>query len=872
MQTQLKRVMATISTSTFLDDGTARTAGEAMTINSGAVLTVRTDTRWHANAPASMTGTLAAINTSSNGGFMVEGRNVRWAAYNTGSGNVPAIGTTITQGGVSGYLLGVWSSLTSAPTAVGAAMPATGFIKFREVTGGPYSAGALTGIGASLTGADTPGWIEVAIEATAILGYSGLGLQMRGSWFELGTTTGSAGQVIQVPTNGGGSGTTVTGVQIETSPGSGVYEWYPSLVANSTTGGFITAALTTDSRAKFVQYIGNGQVRIGSDGTNNIGFVPASGCKIRCPNIFIRQASSGSRASNTLPSTTLSSRSTLVGSNSATVDIENADINLYINSSGQNVLRLINTAVDSRINVSSIRSLLEINNCCIGYSVVAATQGLVVTALITPPGSSISNSKFPTILSGNAGIGIALSATYNLPLTNVESIYVFNRAGTQSSVSITGGCGDISIDGLKSWGGQITIANTTNILVKDVDYIDRLSGATTTANAHSVFSMSNANVSNIKIDGITFGNYGALENCQPYGSLVISAGNTGVRIQNVGSRANPLSVGSNATFFTNRIYDNSGNDTDIEIKRVYLTNSRAQSIALAASTINALIESVYSANTSTIAFTGTNYLFKGLYGVVPNIAAQKFSSFFIDNFTSDTVGAINLYPGAPAGSSPFLEYNFTGQTVFNDSGQIIFTNGNNSYAIYEMPYFALGHTGFANSDATLTGTGLLSSLTIEYQINTGSGWNGTWKAATGANLSGETVPATGVKLKIRITCGSDTASTLTRIAIATTSTAAAQADNLYPLDVSTLSFTGLQVGSEVRAYLGTDPATSVELAGVESTAGSTFSFTHDKGGQDGYLMVFALGYQPIRIPYTYKSTDDTILIQQVVDRNYSNPT
>jgi len=48
--------MATISVDQYNDDGTtSRTAGEVLTIN-GATFTQRTDTRWHATAPASMTG------------------------------------------------------------------------------------------------------------------------------------------------------------------------------------------------------------------------------------------------------------------------------------------------------------------------------------------------------------------------------------------------------------------------------------------------------------------------------------------------------------------------------------------------------------------------------------------------------------------------------------------------------------------------------------------------------------------------------------------------------------------------------------------------------------------------------------------------
>lgn len=115
--------MATITTNTFLDGGTARTAGEAWTMNSGAVFTIRTDTRVHANAPASFTGSLGS-NTVTEGGVTWDSTAIRVVPYNTGSGNVPAIGTTISQGGVSGYFLGAYASWAVQATAVGSAMPA----------------------------------------------------------------------------------------------------------------------------------------------------------------------------------------------------------------------------------------------------------------------------------------------------------------------------------------------------------------------------------------------------------------------------------------------------------------------------------------------------------------------------------------------------------------------------------------------------------------------------------------------------------------------------------------------------------------------------------------------------------------------------
>jgi len=257
--------MATITTDTYLDGGVARTAGEAMTITTGAKLTIRTDTRVHANAPASMTGSLGSI-TVTEGELFIDATKVRWLAYTDGSGNVPSIGDTISQGGTSGYILGVWASITSAPTTAGSAMPTAGFIKFREVTG-VFSSGSLSGITATASGADVTGWIEVVHDQAATFSVPRLGsYTTRGDWFELDSTNGVVGQVVQVPTNNGGANTIVPAIWVETGVGTGEFEIYPSLygASNGWAKNHIgTVAAEQDSRQKFVKSIGSGQVQIG---------------------------------------------------------------------------------------------------------------------------------------------------------------------------------------------------------------------------------------------------------------------------------------------------------------------------------------------------------------------------------------------------------------------------------------------------------------------------------------------------------------------------------------------------------------------------------------------------------------------------------
>lgn len=82
-----------------------------------------------------------------------------------------------------------------------------------------------------------------------------------------------------------------------------------------------------------------------------------------------------------------------------------------------------------------------------------------------------------------------------------------------------------------------------------------------------------------------------------------------------------------------------------------------------------------------------------------------------------------------------------------------------------------------------------------------------------------------------------------------------------------VTLTGLQSDSEVRAYLGTNPATATELAGTESS-GTTFNFAQNIGGQAGYIQIFHIEYQPVFLELTYSSSDVSIPIQQIKDRQY----
>jgi hypothetical protein len=118
--------------------------------------------------------------------------------------------------------------------------------------------------------------------------------------------------------------------------------------------------------------------------------------------------------------------------------------------------------------------------------------------------------------------------------------------------------------------------------------------------------------------------------------------------------------------------------------------------------------------------------------------------------------------------------------------------------IIEMPYFAIAHAGFTTTTAVVTGTNVTYSSgarwgnhDIYFQIDTGSGWNGTWQDFTATVLNTFSVtPATGFKLKIRMICAtSNTGNLLTYIRAETSTSLANQTTYLYPLETVSVNVT-----------------------------------------------------------------------------------
>jgi hypothetical protein len=192
-------------------------------------------------------------------------------------------------------------------------------------------------------------------------------------------------------------------------------------------------------------------------------------------------------------------------------------------------------------------------------------------------------------------------------------------------------------------------------------------------------------------------------------------------------------------------------------------------------------------------------------------------------------------------------------------------------AIFETPDYIIGNTAFQNSALVMAG-GTVGNYSFEYSIdlNNGSGYStmtaSSYTAAQlGTALNGQTLSATlGFKLKLKMTTTTTNATAITSVYMPTSSTTTTQAYQ-YPLDTITLTLTGLQTGSDIVVL---EAGTETELVNVDANAGTTYDFVYETP-ESVDIGVFKIGYVPFYIrSYALGSTDSSVPVAQVADRNY----
>ncbi len=846
-----------------LTGGSVNATLDTYTISNNSTLVINTDSYQCANHSVAF-GSLDTVSYTGIGGKLkFDGTKVRVIPFNTGTGNVPAIGTSIVQGGVSAPLLGVWANWQSEPLAAGAAMPTSGFIKVKNKTGGNYAAGALTNIGATATGADVIGWIEIRGADTATITIPRIGaFESLGDWFELGTTNGTRGQVLACPTTATVAGV-FPGVWIETGVGTNVYERFTGC------GNMVAITGTpTDERGKLVWQTTSG-IRIGSDGTNNVGFLPPSGCRVRIPNIILtcctRTAGSGS-GPRVLPNATLGTRQEFITTSSGDINMQDTVCQWYANFVQAYSTVVRDCAINDSLVIQEISQPLDIDNV-----IVAPTQAqlnFALNGLNNYAGGNITNCLFVRFSMAASGAFVnQFNFNRNINITNVKSQTLTNRANaavgawteTQNVNCIWTDCIYI--------GGKLSSIRSQNCQYINGRYADTMSGTTGTALTQAMYDLFGTN--NAFISGADFI---GLTNVHPYGSVVFCNATINTKVRLIGTPAAPRNLGSANQ--TGAIVESAGSNSGLRLQRLYASNTRTNPWILQNTDNDVIIDDVFGDYADNAAIASLNTIARGV-ALTGQTAGQTavYGTHWKDSFTSATIGKIEILCNEPTTLSAAQCAKTGGTPRFNSVGQVALTTVGDQVT-WTMPYFAIGHTALANLAPTLTGTNT-GNMTYQFQWDTGSGMNGTWLTLNAANLNavGAINPATGIKLMVRATCATANAGNLlTNIAIATVTTATAQQNNVYPLDTIavTISAQVTLAGAEIRVYdMDNLPAGSLgtELSGVESNGGSFYTFTAVQGNVV-WLQIIKDGYEEYGQAITISSLSTNISVILIPDTNY----
>lgn len=720
---------------------------------------------------------------------------------------------------VYSYLLGFFSGFATPPLPTGTngagTVPAIGFIKVKNITGGNYTTGTLTIEGgttpvATSVGAEVPGWIElvapltgtctvartasfesvgdwfyprlvpktstsitrvgttatltltahgvttgsiVTITGASPAGYNGTyavqnvtantfdyvmaadpgsSATTQGDFVTQVCTSGSANQTIQLPaplTN-----TFYPGIWVETSVGSNSYEFYPSCNIAAATG----TVATTSAQGKLVWISVQGLVRIGNDGTNNNGYVPASGLKICVPTIVTSSTTKavtvGAYPHVALPAT-ITGRYSLVTTGGGVIDLNGINWSWNATLAQAYSVSMVNAGVvDGLGTISEIAAPITFTNVGIGTSGSGTNAVQSFFFQLCFAGGTFTD----FIVAGHvatsgttAQIKTALTDCFNFVFNNFKiQLYPIRRSANSTVCTFTR-CNDFTITGYKAIGARTDLITCSNINFTNSSYADLISGTTTTTTPTYRWQLS-ANTNNCTFSGDDF--FGAA-NVNPYlGVYNIITAASDIKIRNIGSAASPLSLGPTNAAARFLVGVASTGSQNIELKRIYTSDTRTSIDTLIDNSYNNVIwENCWFDTADTYTVTSLNTVIKGMRATnVTTLQTSVYGSHFQDYFDSTTTGKIVIAGNEkttvePSASSYTIDTVGVG-TGFNSTNAFYMPNVNDQIT-WTHPYYVIGHKSFGTAAPTITINAVTTSTSIDlfYDIDKGSGFTGSYK-------------------------------------------------------------------------------------------------------------------------------------------------
>ena len=848
----------TITTAQNIDELTSKAGGDTYNVN-GGTLTIDQDSRVGLNQTTSATLGPVTISASLGGTINIDGTDIWIIPYTGGSGNVPAWNTAITNNDATGKLIGVYSALTAASTATGAAMPASGYIKVKQKSG-TYTAAALSGITATASDAGRIGWLEIVGDDASTTTANRLGTyNVTGAWYEIGTTSGSSNQTMQIPSSG--LLQHVAGVFIEQTVGGEDYEFYPN-------AGIVTTTGTEAARGKCVWIDNTGLVRIGNSGAATNGYTPVSGLKVVIGNVFFRCATTAARTANVIPNATIATRYDFTTTGGGVINIDKCDMAWYLSCSQAYSVDVSNSGFVDGILLSEVATAMTFTNMGVGNKPTTALVVAPLTMTLCLAGGTFTDCVFQRVATAaNNSTQVIMTDCDGFTFTRLISRYAALRAHTLPVAITATRVNNTTFDTLKMIDGQFSLITCSNVDILDTIYIGGVSGTTSSTNPCTAFLLT-SNCLNVTIDGLTL----PVTNNHPYTALfsIGVAGCTNTAIRNIGTYASPLSLGSASACGLIFTLVAGAAAINTRVQRVYCSNTRTGIMTGDNSSKGLTMDNVFgdyadAADVSAV----INMAQRGL-GTTKALTAQTgvYGTHWLDYFTSTTAGRLAIVMNE-ATADTSSQVTLSNGAAFTAAGGLYMPVIGHR-AIFETPDYIIGHTAFTNSALVMAG-GTATNYTYQYQIdkNDGNGYSA-WSSdktptTLGTALNGETLDATlGFKLKLKITTSTTNATAITSVYMPMTSTTTTQAYQ-YALDTITLTMTGLVTGSDIVVLAA---GTETERVNVDANSGTTYGYTYETP-EDIDIGVFKEGYVPFYIRnYTLGSTDGSVPIAQIADRNY----
>ena len=796
-----------------IDSFAGKTGGDTFD-TAGFNLTIDQDSRTGLNATTATSLGNLTVTATSGGNINIDGTAIWMIPYTAGAGNVPAFNTVITNGTGTGRLIGVHASLVAASTATGAVMPATGFIRVKQKSGN-YAAGALTGISATASDLGRIGYIEIVGDEASTINANRLGtVNILGAWLSLGTTNGVANQTLQIPNNG--LTRYAAGVFIEKVAAGGDFEFYPNAGLTTTTGVDV-------NRGKVCWIDATGLVRLGNSGAAVNGFTPVTGLAVVIGNVFLENCTAAARTANVIPNAVVATRYDFTTTGGGVVVIDKCNMGWYLSCSQAYSVTLSNSGFVDGIFLSEIASPMTFSKVGVGNKPTTALLMSPLTMTFCFAGGTFTDCVWARVSHATAG-------AHTNQYTDVAG-FTFIRDVIRAN-TIRANATAYAINGTRmnncTWTnpviiqGSISLTTCDNVNTTGVVYIDAVSGTTQATNGMSVW-LPTANTTNCTFSGLTF----PVTDNQAFVSLLgASSGCANIKLRNIGTRIAPLNLGSVNN--CGLIYSLVSACFDIKIQRIYAASTRTGIASTDNSSKGVTEENVFGDYTDALdVMSAINMSRKGAGGVGA-LTAQiaVYGTHWFDCFTSTTAGRLGIFMNESTSNTSAQAVVSAGAAFTSAGGLFMSTVGRT--AVFETPNYVIGHTAFANTALIMAG-GVAGNYTYRYQIdkNDGLGYSaftaGLTATTLGTSLSAQVINFTlGFKLRLEIVTSTANTAVITNVYLTTVSSTVAQ-DVQYPLDTTTITFSGLPTGCDIVVLAA---GTTTILTSVDALLSTSFSYTY----------------------------------------------